>query len=223
MAAEKEKYFRDYSFEYDHVARYNIAPSEMVAAVRNTGENVVEPIRWGLIPSWAKDVRMGYKMINARAETLTEKPAYRTPIKKKRCLILADGFYEWKHPRGSSSKIPYYIRLKNREPFALAGLWDEWKPPDKEDSLRTCAVITTDPNELVRELHNRMPVILNRDAYNFWLDPETHKAEDFKDLFVPYPSNELEAYQVSTRVNKPGYDSPELIKPVPAQGLDSFF
>jgi putative SOS response-associated peptidase YedK len=223
VTAAREDYFQDYSFEYVPENRYNIAPSEYVAAVRNTGENVVEPLRWGLVPSWTKDVRMGYKMINARAETLAEKPAFRQPIKKKRCLILADGFYEWKHPRAGSSKIPYYVHMKNQEPFALAGLWDEWKPPDKDEPLRTCTVITTDPNEVVEELHNRMPVILNRDAYNFWLDPGTHEAEEFKDILVPYPASEMEAYQVSTRVNKPGYDSPELIKPVPVQGLDAFF
>jgi putative SOS response-associated peptidase YedK len=222
MSAEKEKFFQDYSFEYGPESSYNIAPSEYVAAVRNNGENVVEPIRWGLIPSWAKDVKVGYKMINARSETLSEKPAYRNPIKKKRCLILADGFYEWKHPKGSRAKIPYFIRPKNGDPFAFAGLWDNWTPPDKDETLKTCTVITTDANELVRDLHDRMPVILKQKDYNFWLGTKEHKAVDFKDLFTPYPSDELEIYRVSTRVNKPGYSSPELIKPVPVYGLDSF-
>jgi putative SOS response-associated peptidase YedK len=218
--AETEKFLREYKFEYRPNSRYNIAPTEYVAAVRNTSDKIVEPLRWGLVPSWTKDIGMGSKMINARCETLAEKPAYRTAVKNRRCIVLANGFYEWTQTRGSKTKIPYYIQLKNREPFAIAGLWDEWKPPDKEKPLRTCTIVTTDSNELVRELHNRMPVILNRDATNLWLDPATHKAEDFKDLFLPYPSTELEVYQVSSRVNKPGHDSPELIKP--AMGLDAF-
>ncbi len=220
MNAEKEEYFKEYEFQYAEVERYNIAPSEYVATVRNTGNNIVEPIRWGLVPSWAKDIRIGYKMINARSETLAEKPAFRSAIKRRRCLILADGFFEWKHPRGSKAKIPYHIRLKNKNPFALAGLWEEWKPPEKDELLRTCTVITTDSNSLIQKVHNRMPVILNRDDYNFWLDPTEHKADDFIELFKPYPSDELDAYQVSSKVNKAGFDSPDLINPV--SNLDSF-
>jgi putative SOS response-associated peptidase YedK len=220
MNAEKEKYFQEYSFEYKPESSYNIAPSEYVAAIRNTGKKIVEPIRWGLVPSWAKDVKVGYKMINARSETLDEKPAYRTAIRKKRCLILADGFYEWKHPKRSKAKIPYYIRLKIKNPFALAGLWEEWMPPEKDEPLRTCTVITTDSNNVVEKIHSRMPVILNREDYKFWLDPAEHKAEEFRELFKPYTSNELDAYQVSSKVNKAGYDSPELINPV--SNLDAF-
>jgi putative SOS response-associated peptidase YedK len=220
MNAEKEEYFREYEFQYEEGERYNIAPSEYVAAVRNTGENVVEPIRWGLVPSWAKEIRIGYKMINARYETLADKPAYRSAIKRRRCLILADGFYEWKHPTGSKAKIPFYIRLKNKNPFALAGLWEKWMASEKDEPLRTCTVITTESNDVVGKIHPRMPVILNRDDYNFWLDPTEHKADDFKELFKPYSSDELDAYQVSSKVNKAGFDSPDLINPV--RNLDSF-
>ena len=194
--------------------RYNIAPSQAVPAViqaRETGTREVRPFRWGLVPSWAKDPAIGNCMINARSETAASKPTFRTPLRERRCLILADGFYEWK--REGSRKQPYYIKLQNDDPFAFAGLWDRWHPANGQP-LETCTILTTTPNELVQKIHDRMPVILPPTVYNLWLDPTIHEVERLQGVLVPYAADEMVAYPVSTRVNSPAYDSPECIAPL---------
>jgi putative SOS response-associated peptidase YedK len=162
--------------------RYNIAPSQEVAAVirnRETGGWEFRPFRWGLVPSWARDPAIGNRMINARSETAATKPALRKPLRERRCLILADGFYEWK--REGSRKQPYFIKLRDGEPFAFAGLWDHWVPADAE-SLETCTIRTTAPNAVLQSIHDRMPVILPPDAYNGWRDPAMRDVERVKHL-----------------------------------------
>ncbi|MBI4551007.1 MAG: SOS response-associated peptidase [Candidatus Latescibacteria bacterium] len=193
--------------------RYNIAPSQEVAVVANTGERVLASFRWGLIPSWAKDPGIGHKMINARAESLAEKPSFRTAYQRRRCLILADGFYEWAQQPGSKTKIPVYIRLRSGRPFGFAGLWEVWRPADGPPVF-SCTIITTTPNELMERIHHRMPVIVKPDAYEQWLDPHEQPPERLDGLLVPYPAAEMIAYPVSSLVNNPKMDSPACIEPV---------
>jgi putative SOS response-associated peptidase YedK len=193
-------------------ARYNIAPTQPVATVvhdRQRGVNRVEIMRWGLIPSWAKDPAIGNRMINARADTLPEKPSYRGPLRCHRCLILADGFYEWQ--AGPDGKQPMFIHLKDRALFGLAGLWDVWRSPDGTP-LITCTIITTEPNALMAEIHNRMPVILPREDFAAWLDPQRTDAAQVMPLLRPYPAEEMACYPVSRRVNSPANDDPTLIE-----------
>ncbi len=186
--------------------RYNIAPTQPVPVVTSADDRKVELFQWGLIPSWSKDPAIGSRMINARAETLAEKPAYRVPFARKRCLILADGFFEWK--QADKSKRPFFIQLKSREPFAFAGLWDHWTAPTGE-AKRTCTIITCEPNELMSELHNRMPVILDKPAMWEWLDPDATPV-GLHALLVPY-AKPMTAYPVSRLVNQPANDSPACI------------
>lgn len=190
--------------------RYNIAPSQPVLAIVH-GKNgrTGKSMRWGLVPFWAKDIRIGYKMINARAETLAAKPAYKYPFRKQRCLIPADGFYEWK--RLGERKQPYRFQLKNGEPFVFAGLWDRWKHGN--ETLVSCTIITVEPNSLARKVHNRMPLILPEDAWELWLHPDTDP-DYLQSLFLPYPEKEMEAYPVSPLVNSPRNDDPSLKEPV---------
>jgi len=198
----------------DTPPRYNIAPSQDVPAViqnRETGAREYRPFKWGLVPSWAKDPAIGNRMINARSETAATKPTFRKPLRERRCLILADGFYEWK--REGLRKQPYYIKFRDGEPFAFAGLWDHWAPADGEP-LETCTILTTTPNEVLQPLHDRMPAILPRDAYNVWLDPAMRDAEPLQILLTSYPAEEMTTYPVSTRVNNPAYDAPECIAPL---------
>lgn len=192
--------------------RYNIAPTQGVAVVTNNGENKLDFFTWGLVPFWAKDPSIGSRMINARAETLAVKPSFRNAFKRRRCLILADGFYEWKKIPDNKIKIPTYIRLKDGKPFAFAGLWENWHSPDGSQILST-TIITTQPNDLVKPIHNRMPVILPEDSYQAWLTPDEISTINFDSLLGPYPSDLMEAYPVSRRVNNPSYDSPECIQP----------
>jgi putative SOS response-associated peptidase YedK len=192
--------------------RYNIAPTQSVATVANNGEHRLEMFRWGLIPSWAKDPSIGNRMINARAETLAEKPSFRTALRKRRCLILADGFYEWRKEPGGKSKTPMYIQLKSGEPFAFAGLWEAWRSPD-DDTLLSCAIVTTTPNTLMAKIHDRMPVILKPDAYERWLDPAEQPPDKLSGLLKPYAASQMKAYPVSRLVNSPANDTPECIVP----------
>ncbi len=192
--------------------RYNIAPSQNVAVVANTGQNKVEDFRWGLIPSWAKDPKIGYRMINARSETLSEKSSFRTAYLRRRCLILADGFYEWRQKPGSKTKVPIYIRLKSGTPFAFAGLWEMWRPRD-DAPLLSCTIITTEPNQMMEQIHNRMPAILKPEAYESWLDPQERRPDELDELLGPYPAEDMTAYPVSHFVNNPLNDSPECIAP----------
>jgi putative SOS response-associated peptidase YedK len=165
-------------------------------------------LRWGLIPSWANDPEIGNRMINARAETVAEKPSYRKAFKKSRCLILADGFYEWQ--KTDSGKQPFHIRMQDGSPFAFAGLWESW---DKGDGLRSCTIITTDANDLVGEVHNRMPVILHPEDYEMWLDPDFDEREPLTTLLKPFPAEAMETYMVSRRVNKPSNNEPGVVEP----------
>jgi putative SOS response-associated peptidase YedK len=189
---------------------YNIAPTQQVAVVISEGVRRLVPVQWGLVPSWAKDPSVGNKMINARAETITEKASYRNAFKKRRCLVVADGFYEWQ--KTGDGKRPIYIRLKSGKPFGFAGLYEVWEPPEG-GALTTCTIITTEANELMKPIHDRMPVIVPKEKQDLWLDPEVKDQESLLDLLQPYPALDLEAYPVSRRVNSPANNSPDCIKP----------
>jgi putative SOS response-associated peptidase YedK len=197
----------------DLTPRYNIAPSQPVAVIPNTGENALSMYKWGLIPSWSKDPAIGDRMINARSESLAEKPSFRNAYRRRRCLILADGFYEWKQNPGSKSKQPVYIRLNDGRPFAFAGLWELWHSPDGSE-IRSCTIITTQPNSLLEPIHTRMPVILHTDDYKQWLATDDQRPDQLNQLLVSYPADEMVAFPVSKMVNSPEYDSPETIKPI---------
>jgi len=205
--------------------RFNIAPSQPVPVVRlGKGDSPLSPrgtvpfsgrelvwLRWGLIPSWAKDPAIGNRLINARAETVAEKPAFRATLRRRRCLVAADGFYEWQ--RTGKRKQPYFIRLRDDRPFAFAGLWESWEGPDSSQ-IESCTLLTTEPNELMRPIHDRMPVILPADGYQAWLDPAVEKPEQLLLLFRPYPAGEMTAEPVGTFVNSPANEGPECIEPV---------
>ncbi|HRQ23236.1 MAG TPA: SOS response-associated peptidase [Anaerolineales bacterium] len=210
--SELKEAFEHCTFPSQFVPRFNIAPTQPVLAIPNDAKNAADFFVWGLIPSWAKDPSVGNKLINARGETVAEKPSFRASFKNKRCLILADGFYEWKATPGTKTKTPYFIHMKDRGVFAFAGLWDEWHSPDG-GSLRTCTIITTEPNDLMSALHNRMPVILDAKDYDRWLDPAPQTPENLLPLIKPFPADRMSAYAVSTLVNKPGNDRPECVVP----------
>ena len=197
--------------DLDYRPRYNIAPTQPVLAVVNDGERRAEFMRWGLIPFWAKDQKIGNRMINAVGETAATKPAFRAAFKKRRCLVLADGFFEWR--KEGKSKVPTYIFLKSGEPFAMAGLWETWKNPDG-DLVRSCTIVTTQPNEFIAPIHNRMPVILSLETEALWLDPVTEGASTLNPLLIPCPSEDLDSYVVSTQVNSFKNTGPECIVPV---------
>ncbi|RAL25798.1 SOS response-associated peptidase [Thermoflavimicrobium daqui] len=189
--------------------RYNIAPTQLVVTVvLEEGKRVGRSMKWGLIPSWAKDMKIAYKLINARAETIDEKPMYKELVKKRRCIILADGFYEWK--REGKEKRPYRFQLKSGKPFAFAGLWNQWM--QNGETLDTCTIITTKPNELVKKVHDRMPVILPPNAYEIWLHHEMQDIEYLKNLLQPYPAVEMKAFEISTLVNSPKNDHPSILE-----------
>jgi putative SOS response-associated peptidase YedK len=191
--------------------RYNVAPTQTVPIVRRRQEGEgreLALVRWGLVPFWAKDLSIGSKMINARAEGIESKPAFRAALKARRCLVPADGFYEWKKVEGG--KQPMLIRLHSRELFAVAGLWETWRGPD--GPVETCTIVTTEPNAVTAPIHNRMPVILDPADYDRWLDPSQ---PDGQALLKPCPAEWLEVFPVSTRVNSPRNDTADLIEPFP--------
>lgn len=190
--------------------RYNIAPTQPIPVIPNDGTKTVQLFHWGLVPHWAKDTSIGNKLINARAETLAEKPSFKRAFAKRRCLILLDGFYEWRKDAGAKTKTPIHIKLKTGKPFALAGIWETWRDAEGKE-LKSCTIVTTEPNELIGAFHHRMPVILKPEAYEAWLNPESVDPETLKHLFVPYPSEEMVAYPVSTGVNRAANDSPDCI------------
>jgi putative SOS response-associated peptidase YedK len=197
--------------------RYNVAPTQPVAAVRpspGNGGRELALLRWGLVPFWAKDPAIGSRMINARSETVAQKPAFRAAFRRRRCLVPADGFYEWQ--RQEQGKQPFYIRLGDEKPFAFAGLWEHWEGPD-ETTIDSCTVLTTEPNDLIRLLHNRMPVILAPSDYDLWLDPGVQEAELLQPLLRPYPSENMIAYPISTWVNSPRNEGPQCIEPLAEQ------
>jgi len=196
--------------------RFNVAPTQPVAVVRCSPEEA-EPrrelawLRWGLIPSWAKDAAIGNRLINARSETAAEKPAYRAAFRRRRCLVVADGFYEWQ--RTGRAKQPHFIHLRDDRPFAFAGLWETWEGPE-EGPIESCTLLTTEPNELIEPIHNRMPVILATEDYERWLDPAVQQPNELVPLLRPYPADQMAAYPVSTYVNSPSRDDPRCIERV---------
>jgi len=225
-------------------ARFNIAPTQPVPVIRMPrGETPPRRelvwLRWGLIPAWAKDPAIGSRLINARAETAAEKPAFRAAVRRRRCLVVADGFYEWQRagagasakgespifaatkigtvPRAGRTKQPYFIRLRGDRPFAFAGIWEAWEGAD-HSTLETCAILTTAANELVRPLHDRMPVILSAAGCAAWLDPAMEDPRQFMPLLAPYPSDEMEAHPVGDFVNSPSHDSPRCVEPALQKG-----
>ena len=192
--------------------RYNIAPTQRILTITNDGQSKIpQPMRWGLIPSWAKDTSVGSRMINARAETLAERPSFRAAFRRRRCLVVADSFYEWK--RRGRARTPMRISLKSGQLFAFAGLWESWTSPGGHRIL-SCAIITTAANHFIAPIHDRMPVILPPDAESAWLDPNLQDTATLSILLTPYPSDLMTAYEVSSLVNSPANDVPECITPV---------
>jgi len=208
--ADLQDAFPQFIFQNGIEQRFNIAPTQPILVVPNNSSFKTDHFLWGLIPAWAKDPSIGSRMINARAETLSEKPSFRGPYKYHRCLIFSNGFYEWQEQPGSKSKTPFFIRLNNGKPFAFAGLWDEWHSPDGSQ-IKSCAIITTNPNSLVATIHNRMPVILPSGAFSQWLDPSPQSSNSLQDLLIPYPADEMIASPVSIYVNNPANNGPECI------------
>jgi putative SOS response-associated peptidase YedK len=201
----------------DLEAQYNIAPTQnVVILLHNTETNKREfhKFRWGLIPSWAKDPTISTKLINARAETIAEKPSFRSAFKQRRCLVVADGFYEWQRHQGK--KQPFYFQLRDEQPFGFAGLWEKWTNPAGEE-ISSCTIVTTAANELLQPIHDRMPVILSPQDYDLWLDPQQQKPQALQHLLSPYPASEMTAYPVSTLVNSPKHKSVECIIPLDEQ------
>ncbi len=192
---------------------YNIAPTQKIPVIyKDTNQqNKIEFMKWGLIPFWAKDPKIGHKMINARAETLAQKPSFKHLLKSKRCLVPSSGFYEWK--RIDKRKIPYYIGIKNSKIFSFAGLYDNWKD-NVGNELKTFTIITTSSNNTLKPIHNRMPVILEQEFEEDWLDVKTHDFDSLKQMLKPYPDDNMITYAVSYDVNNPSNDNPELIRKV---------
>jgi len=199
---------------------FNVAPTDNVAVVLNNRVKQLVAMRWGLVPFWATDPKIASKHINARAETLTVKPAFKDAFKRRRCLVVADGFFEWQ--KQGATKIPLFIHLEPERPFGFAGLYEIWTPPLGE-KLVTCTIITTQPNELVRPIHDRMPVILPKDAEDFWLDSAVEDHTRLLDLLQPYQASDMGAFTVSRLVNSVKNNSPECIEPVSVMGQPPLF
>ena len=196
--------------------RFNIAPSQPVAVVRLAPEQPqpkreLVRLRWGLIPRWAADPAIGNRMINARAETAAEKPAYRDAFRRRRCLVAADGFYEWQ--RSGRRKQPYFIGMRDDGPFGMAGIWESWQGPD-QTKIESCTILTTEPNSLVEPIHNRMPVILAPQDYGSWLDPAGQDSQRLVELLRPYAGEAMTAHPVSSLVNSPANEDPRCIEPL---------
>ncbi|MEM8933819.1 MAG: SOS response-associated peptidase, partial [Acidobacteriota bacterium] len=211
LVADAEHPFESHGIEL--TPRYNVAPTQAVATVRQAddGSRHLGLLRWGLIPGWAKDPSIGNRMINARSETAAEKPSFRTAMKRRRCLVLADGFYEWR--KVSDGKQPYHIHLRGRRPFAFAGLWERWaKGP--EGPLDSCTILTTRPADSIAHLHDRMPVILRRDDVDLWLDGSIRDPEVLEHLLAPYDGEAMAFGAVSRRVNSPRNDDADCLQAV---------
>lgn len=196
--------------DLDWQPRYNIAPTQPIAAILDNESKKIEFLRWGLIPSWAKDISIGNRLINARSETIMEKPSFKNAFNRRRCLILADGFYEWKRAKtkGSPSQ-PYYFYLDNKEPFALAGIWEIWQSPDGSEIWST-TIITCDANDVVQPVHDRMPVIFDKEEMFSWL--EDRPVEEVVDMMKPFSSDRMGSHMVGKGVNSPFNDVPECIE-----------
>jgi putative SOS response-associated peptidase YedK len=201
--------------ELDVGGHYNVAPTQMVSVVlEQDGQWVVSRLRWGLIPPWAPDVSIGSRMINARAETVAEKPAFKSAFRRRRCIVPADSFYEWK--RTGTTKTPYVIERQDKQPLAFAGLWEVWRPKSSDAAVRSFTIITTEANQLVSAIHDRMPVILPDEVWGEWLDPANEDIGALQSLLVPFAAEQLHAFPVSPLVNNVRNDSPELLEPVAA-------
>ncbi len=210
--------------EHFHVAeepdlepRYNIAPTQLVVIVRSEeggGRRELRLVKWGLIPFWAKDPKIASRLINARSESVAEKPAFRSAFKNRPCLVPADGFYEWKKAEGK--KQPYYFGLADGKPLAFAGLWERWKAPEG-DVIESCTILTTEANELLQPIHDRMPVILKPEDYDLWLDPKMKKAELVKPLLQPFPQDQMTGYPVSEKVNKADHEGLDCVRPLDSE------
>ena len=200
--------------EYPRVTpRYNVAPTQQVPVIRRygDGQNHLDFLQWGLIPSWAQEKSIGSRLINARSETVTEKPSFRQAIRYRRCLVLGSGYYEWKQE--GNAKLPWYIRLKDGSPMVFAGLWETWKGADGE-VVESCTILTTASNRLVEPLHDHMPVILHPDEYRTWLERTTTDPTSLKKMFQPYPADLMETWAVSQKVNSVKNESADLVLPV---------
>ncbi|MFZ5802725.1 MAG: SOS response-associated peptidase [Candidatus Omnitrophota bacterium] len=214
LTVRPEKIAQELGIPVEHLPkippRFNIAPGQSVLCLTQTPEEgpAVSSFQWGLVPAWAEDPALGMHMINARAESLTEKPSFRGPLKESRCLIPADGFFEWK--AAEEGKVPYYFRLRSRGVFTFAGLWTRWTAPTGV-ALRTCTIITTRPNALVAGIHPRMPVILAKKDRAAWIDPANYDTRQLTSLLEPYPASAMETYPVSRTVNDPENDTDECI------------
>lgn len=201
---------------FDWSPRYNIAPTQTVAAVRASRDakgRELSLLKWGLIPSWAKDAKIGSTLINARAETVDTKPSFRSAFRKWRCLIAVDGFYEWQAVPGQKTKQPHFITVKNAPAFAFAGLAEHWTSPEGTN-VDTCTIITTTANSLMQPIHNRMPVILDPADYDLWLDPARQDPQDVLPLLRQFPADQMQAVPVSTLVNSPRNESPQCVVPI---------
>ena len=192
---------------------YNIPPSTKVLVARNTPEGGRElaALKWGLVPAWSDEPKTEYSTINARAETVAQKPTFRSAFRHRRCLIATDGFYEW-HPQPDGHKQPYFIYLKDHAPFAFAGIWEHWERDGK--TLDSCSIIVTAANSLMHPIHERMPVILPPERYDHWMDPSVNEPETLLPLLSPYPADQMAMYKVKTTVNSPRNEGPDLIEPV---------
>ncbi|QJX79907.1 SOS response-associated peptidase [Priestia megaterium] len=211
IAELQEQFDFEFNGEFTFGSRFNIAPSQQVLTIGfNKGKRIGTTMKWGLVPYWADDIKIGYKMINARGESVDEKASFKRSFKSKRCLILADGFYEWK--KEGKNKQPFRFVMEDERPFAFAGLWEQWNKG--EEPLYTCTIITTKPNGVTKEVHDRMPVILEEDVYDLWLNPQMNDTEYLKSLLVPYPADRMKMYPVSTVVNSPKNDLEECLAPL---------
>ena len=203
------------TIESDATPNYNIAPTqEILSILKHNDQNHLVRIHWGLVPFWAKDIKFGSRMINARAETVADKPAFRNAFKKRRCLIIADGFYEWKGKEGH--KQPYYITIPSGKPFAFGGLWETWhnKEGDEESVYRSCTIITAAASESLKNLHHRMPVILLPEYHDRWLNPETQDPKELRDILKDGSIRDMQYYPVSKHVNSPKNNDPTCIEPI---------
>lgn len=213
--AKKEEIEKEFKVEITGedfiVPRYNIAPTQLIAAITEI-ENLreISLFKWGLIPKWAKDESMGSKLINARAETVHEKPSFRDAFRSRRCIIPASGFYEWQKT-SKGAKQPFYFYLKGKEIFGFAGLWEEWLDKQSGEITESCTIITTEANDVLKPVHDRMPVILKPESYEEWLNPKIKDTAKLQNLLVPFPPNEMSSHAVSRAVNSPSEDAPELI------------
>jgi putative SOS response-associated peptidase YedK len=213
---ELKKRFRIQFVEAQVTARYNVAPSQNIPVIVSDeeGNRKLTEMRWGLVPFWAKDTKIGNRMINARSETITEKNTFKRALTRRRCLIPADGFYEWK--KVGKVKQPMRITLKDQKIFSMAGLWDTWKNPEGK-TINSCTIITCGANSFMKDIHDRMPVILSKKAEEEWLNQKQTDPDKLKKHLAPHPSKNFQSEIVSTLVDSPGYDGPECVMPLPEQ------